>query len=285
MRNVFLVRVHAPFHQRTFSVRHVLLVGYGAMGAYVHGQLQAMRPELVWTVLTRARPRVPVPSVSGEAPRLLTSLADYSGTLPDLVLECAGHEAVATVLPALLRQGVPAVVTSVGALANPHTVQALDDACAQAGTQVTLVSGALGGLDALGAAAIAPLQEVLYQGRKPPTGWKGTAAEACCDLTALQTATVFFEGSAREAAQRFPHNANVAAAVGLAGIGMDATRVQLVADPGLTRNTHRVSAQGAFGTIDITIAAQPFEANPKTSALAGMSVVNTVLRRLRPITF
>jgi len=65
-------------------------------------------------------------------------------------------------------------------------------------------------------------------------------------------AEVFFEGSAREAAQRFPANANVAATAALSGIGLDRTRVQLAADSNAKGNGYELRARGAFGVPDIS---------------------------------
>jgi aspartate dehydrogenase len=72
---------------------------------------------------------------------------------------------------------------------------------------------------------------VTYQSRKSPASWRGSYAEQLIDLNAVSEASVFFEGSAREAARLFPANANVAATVALGGVGMDETRVQLMVDP------------------------------------------------------
>src|SRR5699024_9145648 len=88
-----------------------------------------------------------------------------------------------------------------------------------------------------------------YQGIKPALAWLGTPAETVLDLHNLPEATVFFEGTAREAAQQYPQNANVAATIALAGMGFEKTQVQLIADPHAQHNQHRIEAQGGFGQL------------------------------------
>ena len=119
------------------------------------------------------------------------------------------------------------------------------------------------------------MEQVTYVGRKPPAGWRGSPAEQKLDLEALTTgAQTHFQGTAREAALAYPKNANVAAAVALAGIGFDKTTVRLIADADVSANIHEVQAKGDFGNFTFQINGQSLPDNPRSSALAAMSVVS-----------
>ena len=201
----------------------------------------------------------------------------------DLVVEAAGHAAIEQhVLPAL-RRGVPCIVASVGALSAPGLPEQLEAAAREGRTQVQLIAGAIGGIDELAAARIGGLETVRYTGRKPPHAWKGTPAEQGRDLDTLVAETVIFEGTAREAAAQFPKNANVAATVSLAGLGLDRTTVRLIADPAVRENLHQVEAAGAFGSFELTMRNQPLAANPKTSALTVFSAVRALRGKVAPL--
>ena len=141
-----------------------------------------------------------------------------------------------------------------------------------------MLAGAIAGVDGLAAARVMGLSKVVYQGRKRPASWKGSHAETLVDLDALTEATVFFKGSAREAARLFPANANVAATIALAGVGMDNTQVELIADPSMTRNQHQIRAEGGFGEMQIEMQGVSLANNPKTSTLAALSVVRACLQ-------
>jgi len=208
------------------------------------------------------------------------TLDPFLAAAPAVVAECAGHAAVRAYGAPILRSGCDLVVISVGALADPALHAALEEAAQWGGAQLILPPGAVGGLDALGAARLSGLEAVTYVGRKPPGAWRGTAAEESLDLRTLREATVFFQGNAREAAQRFPQNANVAAAVALAGLGFERTAVQLVADPTVTRNEHEVAVRSACADFTIRLAGRPSPANPKTSLSAGYSVARALLNRV-----
>lgn len=257
----------------------IAVVGLGAIGSSVLDLLKdEARLQVGWVLVSQVTPqRLEMVQRLAPQAQLLTALPAQAK--PDLLVECAGHAAIAQhVLPALA-QGIPALVTSVGALSEPGMAEQLEAAALAGSTQVQLLSGAIGGIDALAAARIGGLDAVSYIGRKPPLAWAGTPAEQVCDLAALNAAVCIFEGSAREAAQRYPKNANVAATVSIAGLGLDATRVQLWADPAVTENVHHVQASGAFGQMELTLRGKPLAANPKTSALTVYSVVRAVLNR------
>ena len=212
-----------------------------------------------------------------------TEAADLVGRKPDLVLDCAGHEALRRHGPTLLESGVDVATVSVGALSDPVIVETLSDAARRGAARLELVPGAVGGLDLIAAAKVSGLARVSYTGCKPPAGWKGTPADDVFDLDGLTSATELFRGSARDAAARYPKNANVAAAVAFAGLGLDDTEVVLIADPDMTRNRHDISAEGAFGAFSITIDGLTLPGSPRTSALAAMSLVRAVERRTQPI--
>ena len=192
----------------------------------------------------------------------------------DLMIDCAGHVALASYGPALLARGMDMITVSIGALADPSIFDALERAAMKGNSKLHLASGAIGALDCLSAARVGQLDTVTYTGRKPPLGWAGSAAESKLDLKALtQGAETHFEGSAREAALAYPKNANVAAAVALAGLGFDRTDVRLIADTSITQNIHEVTATGDFGTFHFQISGNALPDNPRSSALAAMSIV------------
>jgi aspartate dehydrogenase len=168
------------------------------------------------------------------------------------------------------------MTVSIGALASTDLEQEIRQASEQGGSALILASGAIGALDTLRSARIGELGSVRYIGRKPPNGWIGSPAEEHIDLNAMTSAQSHFEGSARAAALAYPKNANVAAAVALAGIGFDRTQVELIADPDVTENIHEIHAEGTFGAFSFRIAGKTLPDNPRTSALAAMSVIATL---------
>jgi aspartate dehydrogenase len=178
----------------------------------------------------------------------------------------------------ILSRGIDLVSVSSGALADAALHDRLVAAARGGHAQLRVVSGAIGALDALSSASIGKLLQVTYRGRKPPQGWRGSPAESKLDLDALSEAAVHFNGSARDAALEYPKNANVAASVALAGVGFDDTTVELIADPGIERNTHEIVAEGDFGRFEFRIEGKSLPGNPRSSAITAMSVVREILR-------
>jgi aspartate dehydrogenase len=194
---------------------------------------------------------------------------------PEVVLESASHQAVREHLVALLERKITVIVLSAGALADARLQSAAEAAAARSGALLYVPSGGIGGLDALKAACAAGVDSVSIQVAKPPAAWKGIeyVESLGVDLDDLQRSLVLFEGSAREGVPHFPQNVNIAAVLSLAGIGFDRTRLSVVADPGLTHNTHTIRVSGKAGKFAIVLENVPSPENPKTAWLACYSAL------------
>jgi aspartate dehydrogenase len=201
-------------------------------------------------------------------------------TKPELVLEAASAEAVRSYAAGILECGADLMMVSVGALADADFCGRLMDQAKREGRRIYVPSGAIGGLDIIKAAVVGGLEECTLTTTKPPRALAGASyvIERGMDLEAIREATVIFEGSARQAARFFPQNLNVAAAISLAGLGLDRTTVRIIANPAATRNVHEVFARGEFGEATIRLVNQPSLDNPKSSYLASSSVIATLQR-------
>jgi aspartate dehydrogenase len=261
----------------------VCLIGFGAIGRALLQRLALDTHVQVTHVVVRSERVATVQAqLAAHAPHAMAVSAVPAGAT--LVLECAGHSALTEhVLPALAR-GVECAVLSVGALAQPGLPEQLSDAAQHGHTRVHLLSGAVGGIDAIAAAKIAGLSSVRYTGRKPPQGWRGTPAEQLLALDTLAQPAIILEASARQAAALYPKNANVAATVSLAGLGLDATQVRLIADPSISENIHEIECSGAFGSIKIELRGNPLPENPKTSMLTVLSALRFLHNRAGSMT-
>ncbi|RZV37892.1 MAG: aspartate dehydrogenase [Chromatiales bacterium] len=260
----------------------IAIIGSGAIGEAVAGYLAGNEGVAIGVAVIEPGMESRARDVYGRQVEIVTDPDDAS-TPVDLAVDCAGHPALRQHGEAILSRGINLVSVSSGALADADLYERLAAAATRGGSQLRVVSGAIGALDALSSASVGALQHVTYRGRKPPRGWLGSPAEAKLDLESLTEATVHFSGSARSAALEYPKNANVAASVALAGIGFDDTIVELIADPDATRNVHEIVAQGDFGRLEFRIEGASLPDNPRSSAITAMSVVREILNPSSPI--
>ena len=252
------------------------LIGKGAIANYVSAALEK-RGHSVGAILLR-------PERVMENPALYVGAVQDLPNDLDLMIDCAGHSALIAYGADILLRGLDLITVSVGALADQQLYDHLKSAALQSNAKMHIASGAIGALDCLQSARVGRLDSVTYVGRKPPNGWRGSPAEQVLDLDALTGgAKMHFQGTARAAALAYPKNANVAAAVALAGIGLDDTQVQLIADADVTENIHEIEAAGEFGSFRFQISGQSLPDNPRSSALAAMSVLSKVEQISQPI--
>ncbi|MDT8857936.1 aspartate dehydrogenase [Paracoccaceae bacterium Fryx2] len=258
------------------------LVGWGAIGARVAGLLVERRaPVTLAMVAVRdaARPRLGVPA---DTP-LIGGPGDFDLGALDLVVEAAERGSVGIWGRAVLGAGTDFAVSSTSALVEDRLLDELVALAKGTGAQLIIPPGALGGIDALAAAARLPLASVRHEVVKPPLAWLGTRAESLCDLAGLTAPFTFFEGPARDAADSYPQNANVAVISALAGVGLERTTVALVADPAATRNSHRITASGDFGRMEIVLENRALQGNPKSSEMTALSLVRMIENRAGPL--
>jgi aspartate dehydrogenase len=196
----------------------------------------------------------------------------------DLAVECAPAAALERICRPMLEAGKSVMVLSAGALLpRPELIELAK----VRGGQIIVPTGALLGLDAVTAAAEGQIHSVRMVTRKPPGGLAGAPyLEAnAISIEGLERPKRVFSGTAREAAEGFPANVNVVAALSLAGIGPDRTLIEIWADPGIERNCHNIEVDSDSARFVVSIENIPSE-NPKTGRITALSVL-AALRKLR----
>ena len=202
--------------------------------------------------------------------------------MAEIVIECAPKEVFADLARSAIEAGRIFMPLSVGALLDHMD---LVDRSRETGGRIIVPTGALIGLDTVRAMAVGRIDEVRLITRKPPKGLAGAPhlVEHGIDVEALSEATRVFEGTAREAARGFPANVNVAAALSLAGIGPEATRVEVWADPAIDRNMQSVRIASDSGEAEMTIRNIPSAENPRTGRITAQSVIACLQRMTAPL--
>jgi aspartate dehydrogenase len=254
------------------------LGGFGAIGGALARRLDQGLPGLQLVAVSardvaRAEGRIaelaaPVPVVT------LPELA----ALADVIVECAPAAVFREVAEPALRAARIFMPLSVGQLLEHSD---LIDLAERTGARIVVPTGALLGLDAVRAAAEGEIRSVTMVTRKPPSGLAGAPylERHGIDLEGISAPLQVFEGSARDGARGFPANVNVAAALSLAGIGPERTRLKIWADPHVTRNTHRIVVEADAARFEMQIENVPTEENPRTGRITALSVI-AALRRL-----
>jgi len=100
------------------------------------------------------------------------------------------------------------------------------------------------------------------------------------DLPGIKDPAAIFSGNAKEAAAAFPANINVAATLCLAArLPPENVQVEICADPNATANRHEITVEGEYSTLRFSVENKPDPANPKSSALAALSIVSLLRRQ------
>lgn len=258
----------------------IAIAGLGTVGLAVAraldaGAISGLRLTAV-AVRDAARARAALAALA-EPPEVVTAF-DALEPRADIVLECAPSQHLPAIVRPFVAAGKTAIVLSCGALLDHEDLVATARAH---GGQIVVPTGALLGLDAVTAAAEGTIRTVRMITRKPVRGLVGAPylAENGIEIGGITEPMRIFAGSPREAARGFPANLNVAVALSLAGIGPDRTELEIWANPGLERNTHRIEVEADAARFAMTIENVPTDENPRTGRITALSVI-AYLRKL-----
>jgi len=190
----------------------------------------------------------------------------------DLVIEALPPALFDDLARPVLENGKALVVLSASQLLGRDD---LIDLAGAFGGRILVPSGAMLGLDAIKAVSVGDLDSITIETRKPVAGLLRAPylQKAGLDLNGLTEATCILAGSVTEIATEFPANVNVAAALSLAGIGPDRTRMEIWADPTLARNMHTVRVTSDSSDFSMQIQNRPSAENPATGRITPQSVI------------
>jgi len=184
--------------------------------------------------------------------KIANNVDELIASKPKVIVEAAGQQAVRDYFNKLAESNSQIIIMSTGALLSLNA----DD------PKVHFPAGAIGGLDAIAAAANAGIDEVTLTSRKNPKALGKTNTEE----------TIIYEGTAKEAARQFPREMNVAATLALT-VKPVQVKVIVISDPKVTRNTHEINVKWRYGEMALRFANDPHPDNPHTSALAAWSAI------------
>lgn len=269
-----------PSLNKTDPLR-VAIGGFGAIGKAVAQRLDHGIEGLMLTAVS-----------ARDARRATDIMADFTRPVPvialeelwqtaDIVVECAPAAVLRTLAEPALTHGRTTMVMSSGALLDNLD---LVDVARQHGGRILVPTGALLGLDAVVAAAEGEIARVHMITTKPPGGLAGAPylEQHGIALDGLEAPRCVFRGTAHAAARGFPANVNVAAALALAGIGPERTTIEIWADPGVTRNMHRIEVEADAAHFSMQIENVPSE-NPKTGRLTPLSAIAALKKLVSPL--
>jgi aspartate dehydrogenase len=259
------------------------MIGHGAIGRAVAAAIMEGRAGnvILKSILCRDVKRHQGSFASSPAANLFTDDPEVFFQRPfDLAIEAAGQDALRRYGCRILDSGRHLLITSIGALTDDAFHGRLVKSSEKKRGRVFLVSGALPAVDWMGAAALSGNCSAEITQAKPVSSWLGTRAAEIIDLSELRNPACFFEGTAREAASRFPKSSNITAMLALTTAGLDNTRVKLVADPARVEMYTVIDFRSKVGNLRVEWNGVPSETNPKTSR----DVPFTVIKALRNLT-
>jgi len=251
------------------ACKRIGLIGFGYIGKYIYrqiadGNVPGAEPAFVWN-------RNPARIEELPADIVLDNLEDFADRHPDLIVEMA-HPQISAEYGEQFLAKCNYMMLSVTAMARDSLAGLLIETAERNRTSLFIPHGALVGVDNL-RDGLDNWSEITITFHKHPDSLD--LSRSGIKPEHLHTATVVFDGSVREAAEKFPRNVNTMATCALATLGFDKTRAKLIADPSLSSMSAEVTAIGRDGSLLETRKVEP------AAGVSGQGMLASQLGSLR----
>ncbi|MGB7935594.1 MAG: aspartate dehydrogenase [Nitrososphaeraceae archaeon] len=260
--------------------KKVAVIGYGSIGKEIIAS--ARRHEIpnakIVAVFDKASQVINSVEIENSDVHLFSDFDEFYNSQTysnlDIIIECASKNAVREYGKKIIESKKDLIVLSVGAFSDKEYLSELQDLSNLNNTRILIPTGAIAGLDSIRSVK-KYLESLSITTTKHPKSFVGAPffKSSRIRLDEITSETVLFEGNAITAIEFFPANVNVAVSIALAGIGLEKTRVKIIADPLISVNKHEIVGKGSFGEIHIVVENIPNPTNPKTSYLASLSAI------------
>lgn len=211
----------------------------------------------------------------GQSCKACASLDELLALKPDYLVEAASPAGMKELALPTLKNGTSIITLSIGAFADTAFYEEVIRTAKDCGTRVYIASGATGGFDVLRTATL--------MGKASATFFNEKGADRLRNSTVYNPVMetekhIVFSGTAREAIDVFPTGLNVSVAASLASVGPEKMQVTMQSTPGFVGDTQRVEIKNdeVHAVVDVYSA---------TPAIAGWSVVSTLINIVSPIVF
>jgi aspartate dehydrogenase len=267
-------------------LKKVGIIGFGTIGSQIARSIDAglLSPARLSFIVDSSLSRVEVASKSitnakpqiFSDPDLLFHSESYKDT--NIVVESASRAAVRRYAKQILSDGKYLIVFSVGELVDDPFMKELESEAVEHTGVIHIPTGAIAGIDAIRSVRN-NLHQVTITTTKNPKSLAGAPyfdIHENIHLQELSNKIVLYEGEVRKAIELFPSNVNIFAALALATGKISKIKVRIIADPNIKVNRHELDVRGDFGILQIVANNIPHPENPRTSALAVLSAMETV---------
>lgn len=206
-----------------------------------------------------------------------SSIEEIMDLNPDFVAEAAAPQTIIDYGKIILEGGSNLVAISTGAFVDLELYEEIKQAALENNTKLYLPGGAVGGFDLLQIAALRGPIDITVTSKRPPERFKNTKLFKE-ELMNMEDSERIFTGNVKRIMEEHPQSYNVAVAIALASAGIEDTKLNIDAIPGLKGDSYNLHVKGDQMEVDIDVHAPDYN-------IAGWSIVETLKNEASPVVF